>query len=142
MLITSRIRDFIWCKSCKKPRCIFSKNALTEKEQEDLEISFEQYDYTCGSKLLPETHPLYNIVFVKVNLTCESQIEQLYYTSKVAHKDICIFCGEDDLAEKPENLVQEWAFVYAMCKVCKANGRKWECKIKRQAKKKRRTVNT
>jgi hypothetical protein len=53
----------------------------------------------------------------------------------VAHKDICIFCGEDDLAEKPENMVQEWAFVYAMCKTYEANGKKWECKIKRQAKK-------
>ncbi|CAG8764301.1 11351_t:CDS:2, partial [Funneliformis caledonium] len=46
-------------------------------EQEDLEISFEQYDYTCGSKLLSESHSLYNTVFVK-----------------------------DDLAEKPENLEQ------------------------------------
>lgn len=136
MLISSRIRDFIWCKSCKKPRCIFSKNALSEKMQEDLESSFEQYHYTCGSKLLPETHSLYKSVFVKVNLTCKSQIEQLYYTSKVAHKDICIYCGEDDLAEKPENMVQEWAFVYAMCKACEASGKKWECKIKRQVKKK------
>ena len=67
MLISGRVRDFIWCKSCKKPRCIFSKNALSEKEQEDLESSFEQYLYTCGSKLLPEMHPLYNTVFVKVN---------------------------------------------------------------------------
>ena len=80
--------------------------------------------------------PLYNTVFVKVNLTCESQIEQVYYTSKIAHKDICIFCGEDDLAEKPENMVQEWAFVYAI------SGKKWERKIKRQAKKKRRIVNS
>ncbi|GBB95692.1 hypothetical protein RclHR1_25970002 [Rhizophagus clarus] len=51
MFISGQIRDFISCKSCKKPHCIFSKNALSEKEQEDLEISFEQYHYTCGSKL-------------------------------------------------------------------------------------------
>lgn len=59
-----------------------------------------------------------------MNLTCESQIEQLYYTSKIVHKDICIFCGEDDLTEKPEDMVQKWAFVYTMCKAYEANGRK------------------
>jgi hypothetical protein len=58
----------------QKAMLCFSKNALTEKEQ-DLEISFEQYDYACGSKLLLETHSLYNTVFVEVNLACGSQIE-------------------------------------------------------------------
>src|SRR5688500_7121135 len=107
MFISGRIHDFVWYKLCKKPRCVFSRNALNENEQENLESLFEQYDYTCGSKLLSETYPLYNIVLVKVNLTYESQIKQLYYTLKIAHKDICIYCKEDDLAEKPENMVQE-----------------------------------
>ncbi|CAG8775100.1 6686_t:CDS:2, partial [Funneliformis caledonium] len=26
MLVSGRIRDFVWCKSCKKPRYVFSKN--------------------------------------------------------------------------------------------------------------------
>ncbi|CAG8696300.1 14382_t:CDS:2, partial [Funneliformis mosseae] len=109
-------KEVYWIPDSQKSSDCLSKQSKKDKkeyalqgilEQKDLEILFEQYDYTCGSKLLSESHSFYNTVFVKVNLTCESQIKQLYYSSKVAHKDICIFCEEDDLAEKPENLEQK-----------------------------------
>ena len=57
----------------------------------------ETFVYTCGSPIVPEDHPLYNKIFVRMNLTCNSPIEQVYYSSKVEHFQICYYCGEKEL---------------------------------------------
>ena len=49
----------------------------------------------------PKDYSLYNKIFVRMNLTCNSSsIEQVYYSSKVEHSQICYYCGEE------ENLVE------------------------------------
>ncbi|CAG8650116.1 9466_t:CDS:2 [Funneliformis mosseae] len=43
---------------------------------ESLQMAMEIFVYTCGSPIVPEDHPLYNKIFVRMNLTCNSPIEQ------------------------------------------------------------------
>jgi hypothetical protein len=61
----NHIRKFVNCTICNKPRCIFSKNALSEEEKSSLEILLDNVIYTCGSPITPETHILYEKVYIK-----------------------------------------------------------------------------
>ncbi|POG67325.1 hypothetical protein GLOIN_2v1779563 [Rhizophagus irregularis DAOM 181602=DAOM 197198] len=75
MLVAARVCDFALCTSCTKLRCIFSKYVLRESDSEILQTAMKMFAYTCGSPIVPENHPLYNKVFVRMNLTCDSPIE-------------------------------------------------------------------
>ena len=74
MLVSGRIHDFVKCTSCLKPRCIFSQFQFKDSDIESLQCALDSFDYTCGSKLLPENHALFNTVFVKINQTCQSNL--------------------------------------------------------------------
>ncbi len=141
MLVATRVRDFAFCIYCSKLRCIFSQYMLKESDSDALQIAMETFAYTCGSPIVPEDHPLYNKVFVRMNLTCSSPIEQIYYSCKVEHSQICYYCGEDDdLIEPSQEILSKFQIVYPLCKVCQEGGKDYFTKGRIQMRKKKRVV--
>lgn len=99
----------------------------------------ETFAYTCGSPIVPENHPLYNKVFVRMNLTCDSPIEQIYYSCKIEHSQVCYHCGEkDSLVSPPQEILSRFKTVYPLCEICQENGKTFSTKGKLQMRKKQR----
>ena len=87
---------------------------LKDDEILSIQLAFENYSYICGSPILPEEHPLYNILYVKINQTCHDHIEQVYYSCKVQHLSICYYCEEDELVETDEKSKEKKTIVVSI----------------------------
>ncbi|PKY36741.1 hypothetical protein RhiirB3_460070 [Rhizophagus irregularis] len=99
----------------------------------------ETFAYTCGSPIVPENHPLYNKVFVRMNLACDSPIEQTYYSCRIEHSQVCYYCGEENNLINPSpEVLSRFRTVYPLCEVCQKNGVTFFTKGKLQMKKKQR----
>ncbi|PKB93249.1 hypothetical protein RhiirA5_441876 [Rhizophagus irregularis] len=98
---------------------------LTEQEKQDLESALQTYTYSCGSPIFPDDHSLAQKVFVRVQISCDSPIELLYYTSKKAGNiPICYWCGaNNDFVTVPQNLQENFKLVYPLCSSCNENGK-------------------
>ena len=81
------------CVDCRKPRVVHSTTRLSERQKLGLAIVFSEYEYSCGSEVVPPEHSLHNKVFVRTTLTCESRVESSYYSSDIGRKDTCCFCA-------------------------------------------------
>ena len=91
---SSKVRAVINCWDCGKGRCLYSKNALTGEQLQQVQLVIENSQYVCGGQLFDEDDPF---AVQKVNLTCSSPIEIGYYNpDSRAFKttDICIHCGD------------------------------------------------
>jgi hypothetical protein len=111
---------------------------LKDDEKLSIQLAFENYSYICGSPILPEEHPLYNTLYIKINQTCYDHIEQIYYSCKVLHSPICYYCGEEDeLVEADERSKSEWHTIYPLCSSCQNKGLRWFTKGKMQVKKRK-----
>ena len=82
----------VQCTECDMWRIIFSKFKLTPAQRNFLQVTLEDFMYTCGASLreldLPEE-------FADVEIRdhdCYDIIEKLYYSAK--NEPICIYCGE------------------------------------------------
>ncbi|PKK56469.1 hypothetical protein RhiirC2_796970, partial [Rhizophagus irregularis] len=76
ILVAARVRDFVFCISCSKLRCLFSQYVLDDSDYEALQTAMETFAYTCSSPIVPENHFLYDKIFIRMNLTCNLPIEQ------------------------------------------------------------------
>src|ERR1044072_2157720 len=120
----------------EKLRCLFSQKMLKEDEQLSMQLAIENYSYICGSPILLEDHPLYNILFVRINQTCHDHIEQIYYSYKIQYLPICYFCEEaDELVEPDEKSKNEWQTIYPLCNSCQNKELRWFTKGKMHIKK-------
>lgn len=83
----------VQCTECDMWHIIFSKYKLTKEQRSFLQVTLEDYMYTCGSSLaelnLPEE---YKDVEIRDH-DCHDPIERLYYSAK--NEPICIYCGEN-----------------------------------------------
>ncbi|CAC5407819.1 unnamed protein product [Mytilus coruscus] len=74
-------RSVCECIGCAKPRVVYSHHRLTEWQQISLIVAMSEYEYTCGSALLPPSTQLCDKVVCKSNLTCSMPVELAYYSS-------------------------------------------------------------
>ncbi|CAG8734329.1 2365_t:CDS:2, partial [Racocetra fulgida] len=51
-----------------------------ENEEIQLQATLDGLYYTCGSQLLPEDHELSKHLSVRLNITCNSPIEETYFS--------------------------------------------------------------
>ena len=87
---------FVRCEECDKPRLIFAKNKLKERELNLLKRMLNEIVYTCGATFSEydteaEDCILYK-VFVKANLSCGQKVEVSFYSCEI-FKAVCIHCG-------------------------------------------------
>ncbi|PKY53552.1 hypothetical protein RhiirA4_547713 [Rhizophagus irregularis] len=123
----NHIRRFVNCTICSKPRCIFSKNMLSDNEKTSLEILLDNVIYICGSPITPEAHNLYEKVYIRQKIHCNSPIEAVYYSCRRLKTEIiCFYCGEKDgLLEPDDNLKKKFTTIYPFCQTCKNKGHNW-----------------
>ena len=138
----NRIRDFIFCAYCNKPRCIFSKNVLNDDEKLQLRILIEDIVYHCGSPIVCENHPLFDTIYIRQKINCKTPVEAVYYSCKRLNTEIiCYYCGEKEgLLEPSENLLKNYQTVYPFCEVCKKKGYNWPTRGKIKVGQKRKRV--
>lgn len=67
------------CIECDKPRLIYGKSKLTERQKVQLALLLSSYDFTCGSPLTPPQHSLHGKLVTKMNINCGSPMEIAYY---------------------------------------------------------------
>ena len=123
LLQGAKIRDFVKCVECQKPRCVYSASKLNFTDQ----LAFRKVkegdiglQYTCGSCLFPQDSKYYDTLVVRESLTCTSSMETGYYASKMsAFKPVCFHCGiGDDLADDDnlKNLKRTYSVVRPICR--------------------------
>jgi len=91
--------------------------------------------------LVPEDHALYNILFVREKITCESPIELAYYSSRKNYFPVCYWCGyEQGLVDIPTHVLSKYKFVFPLCSICQAAGKEFfrRVEIKTNTRKRKR----
>ncbi|XP_066934136.1 uncharacterized protein [Clytia hemisphaerica] len=125
MLTSQNVREIVKCKSCTKPRCIYSKANLSYSEQRELRKIIRSYDYVCGCLITPDVSFLAGKVFTRLEMHCQSPVEWSYYSaSKVnTRQDLCCHCiKKDSKVDKEEKKL--FKTVLPICDECKGNGKK------------------
>ncbi|CAG8615599.1 8891_t:CDS:2, partial [Scutellospora calospora] len=125
ILIAEKIRDYIDCKDCWKHRCVYSNKSLTDDELYDFQQTLELYSYSCGAPIFPDDHYLKDVIFVRTQISCDSPIEILYYSShKVGNYQICYYCrNSDNLVSLSKSLKERFKQIYLLCEICQENRR-------------------
>ncbi|CAG8604645.1 19131_t:CDS:2, partial [Racocetra fulgida] len=107
--------------------------------------AINNWNYSCGSPFVPEDHILYNEVFVREKISCETPIELAYYSCRKSNinGNICYWCGYDnELAEPSESLKSKYKSLFPCCTLCRDIGKEFfvrgEIKTHTKATKKRK----
>ena len=74
-LVGQHVKKIVHCSECNKLRCIYSKKALTSREDRGFRRLLENYDYTCGSINTPDG----NFFLSFVNFLCFEPLTILIY---------------------------------------------------------------
>lgn len=85
-------RSLVSCVERSKPRVIYSRHRLTERQRTSVVICLSEYDYTCGSMLLPPENPVFKNIMTQTDITCQSPVELQYYSSGLGLADLCAHC--------------------------------------------------
>lgn len=66
-LTAKRAQRVAVCNECHKPRVVYCLEPwkVSQKELLDLHVCIREFDYTCGSHLLPSSHYLYKKVCIQ-----------------------------------------------------------------------------
>ncbi|CAG8545626.1 12890_t:CDS:1, partial [Racocetra persica] len=67
------------CTACGKWHYLYSQNLLNEEEELQWQTALQNNLYTCSEPILSEDYQLYNILFVRKHISCNSPIETNYY---------------------------------------------------------------
>ena len=120
ILVSAKVRGAIVCSECYKPQCIYSKAKLSQSESTLVSQLKDSRLYVCGSSLFATGSTLADSVVVKEALTCNSPMEQQYYSAVLVNfEPVCYYCGlggdgalvQDEVTE----LKKSYAFVAPIC---------------------------
>ncbi|CAB4375468.1 unnamed protein product [Rhizophagus irregularis] len=131
-------------KFCPSLINLESKAKLAPKQQkQDLKLVLQTYTYTCGSPIFPDDHNLAQEIFVRVQISCDSPIELLYYSSKkVGNIPICYWCGANsDFVIVPQNLQEKFKLIYPLCNICNESGKSFYKRLEKKVNRKKQKTN-
>jgi hypothetical protein len=115
-------RLIVSCVECEKPRVIYCKNSLSERQKISLATSMSQFDYTCGAALLPPSHSLCQKVMTRGSLVCALPLEIPYYGSGLGQTDMCCHCGVlEGIVD--QDLRRKYKTVLPICETCRHEGK-------------------
>ncbi len=117
-------RGVIQCLECGKSRVYYAKTALSSRHKLELAVQMSQYEFTCGSPLLPPDHPLAHTIQTRLALTCGDVLEISYY--KLGRADSCAYCGKTGGVVDQE-LKARFKTVMPLCVSCCNKGKKPVC---------------
>ena len=118
---TQNARSTVTCTECRKPRVLYSKFKLTERQKVSLAIILSEFEYSCGAPITPPGHSLHGKVLTRSNLSCASLLEIPLYGSGLCRKDLCSHCGSAGGTEC-QNLKGKFRTVLPLCEDCRNQG--------------------
>ena len=117
--------SIIICGECLKPRCFYSARKLSRSEQTELNHCKEEYIYTCGGTVIPESHNLFSLCSPEIIQDCEETVSPHYYSCHLQCVLCCYNCGAfGDLIPIPDDVKRNFQSVHPICTECKAQGKK------------------
>jgi hypothetical protein len=117
-LVIARVRSFVTCFECSRPRLLFSEKQLSSEEMQQLECAKEEYDYSCGGPVFPAGHSLGEVLFVRRDITCSKPISAQYYSAK-KFPTICFNCLDDgEMAVEDADFVAQFSTFLPRCPAC------------------------
>ena len=122
VLSSQNLRKTVQCSSCRRPRGIYCTRKLLNREVVELNRIISEYDYMCGSHVIPDDSFLKGELFTRVAMTCHSPMEWQYYSYSNAIKDRCSHCATLGGVIDPE-VKKEYKHVLPMCSACKSSGK-------------------
>jgi len=119
---------------------------LNNTQQFLFKCIFNNWDYSCGSFFVSESQELYNILFIREKISCESPIELAYYSSRKNNPTIYYWYGYDqDLLDFPTYMTSKYKFVFSLCSICQSKEKDFfaqvEIKTNTNAKSQKRKRN-
>lgn len=132
---STKVKHFIKCVECGKPRCVFLDKKCTSEQEKVLARIKEEMFYVCGDSLGSE-------FVVRRALTCTSEIETVYFSSGICLPPVCVYCGStdgllDDFDEYISAQKELYSVVRPLCKKCKDSGKEAKTWGRKFAKKTR-----
>ena len=116
-------RSIVVYIECEKPRVVYSRHRLTDRQQMSLCLAAsDDFEYTCGSVLLPPSNPHYKTITCRPGICCETPIQLVYYASGLGKSDLCCFCACDD-GQVDQELKRKYKTVLPLCETCRKNGK-------------------
>ena len=116
-------RSVILCVECEKPRVVYSRHRLTHRQQMPLTLTISnEYEYTCGSVLLPPSNPHYKTIMCRTEITCETPIQLPFYRSGLGKPELCCYCASED-GVVDQVLNKKFQTVLPICAFCKESGK-------------------
>ena len=85
-------------------------------------LTMSKYEYTCGSSILPPSHPIYGKIMCRMDITYETPIQLLFYSSGLGKADLCCHCASED-GEVDQDLRKKFKTVLPICSECKQKGK-------------------
>ena len=128
----SKVRGFVICEECRKPRCIYSQTDETfQPAAQAVQREIEQAHFMCGDILLGDDKAFGKVVVQQLNLDCRSPIEKAYYntpTRRLQTTDVCVHCGSPDGLKTQEELqklgLTKGFACRPLCSFCLTEGKK------------------
>ena len=114
------------CVECRKPRVIYAKNRLTERQNTQLAILLSDMEYSCGSHITAPEDPLHGKIHIRLGLQCGTPVEIPYYSSDIGVKNLCCFCAAPN-GEVKRDLRQKYKTVLPICLDCEQMGMEPVC---------------
>lgn len=98
--------------------------ALTEQQISALRLKIDENNYTCGIEgWMITSQMLQDVAFTRQSITCDSPIENGYYSSRKKNPPICYYCGRSNLLVEINNdLLNMHQIVYPLCSNCELAG--------------------
>ena len=121
----AKCQGCVSCKSCTKPRCIYTDRNLHNREQRELKEIIRSYDYVCECLMTPDISFLSSIVFTRLEMHCKTPVEWAYYSSiKITtRKNLHCHCTKSGAkVDKEEKKL--YKTVLPLCEQRKAQGKK------------------
>lgn len=118
---TQNARSVVNCMECRKPRVLYSKIKLSERQKVSLALLISEFEYSCGAPITPPRHSLHGKVVTRSNLSCATMIEIPFYGSSLGRKDTCSHCGSEGGTVCPE-LKARFKTVLPLCEDCRKQG--------------------
>ncbi|CAJ0825552.1 4992_t:CDS:2 [Entrophospora sp. SA101] len=93
---------------------------LIEQQISALRLKIDENNYTCGIEgWMLTSQMLQDVAFTCQSITCDSPIENGYYSSRKKKPPICYYCGRSNLLVEINNdLLNMHQIVYPLCSNC------------------------
>jgi hypothetical protein len=115
-------RSTVQCTECNKPRVIYCKQRLSQRQQLTVTLAISEYDYTCGAPLLPPTCSFAKSILCRLSIGCATPVEVPFYSSSVGRVDLCAYCAMEEAVVDTE-LKKKFKTVLPLCIRCRNDGK-------------------